>query len=241
MNNVTAVENRLPIDDGFIYTKTFAPNTNADTAVILSHGFNSSHDKLADVAAAFANCGVYAVCYDFRGGSLFSKSSGKSKDMSVATELQDLMKVSESLEEKGFKRIVLYGESQGGFVSALAAANAPKMFCTLLLLYPAFCIPDDWQGKHLDSCTQVMGMEISQKYIDDLPQYDVFERMKNFSGRVLIAHGTADSVVDISYSKKLTKYFKNASLIKCLGEGHGFSPQSREKWVKECTQFVLKS
>ncbi len=241
MNNVTVKENRLPVGDGFIYSKTFEPTANSDTAAILSHGFNSSHDKLADVAFAFANCGVYAVCYDFRGGSLFSKSSGGSKDMSVATEVQDLMKVAESLEEKGFKRIVLYGESQGGFVSALAAANAPKMFCALALLYPAFCIPDDWQGKHLYSCTQVMGMEISQKYIDDLPQYDVFERMQSFGGKALIAHGTADSVVDISYSEKLTKYFKNASLIKYPGEGHGFSPQSRDKWVKECTQFVLKS
>lgn len=50
-----------------------------------------------------------------------------------------------------------------------------------------------------------MGMEILQKYIDDLPKYDVFERMKNFGGKVIIAHGTADSVVDISYSRRLTQ------------------------------------
>ncbi len=241
MNNVTVSEDRLPVDDGFIYTKTFAPNTSTDIAVILSHGFNSSHDKLADVALALANCGVYAVCYDFRGGSMYSKSSGRSQDMSVATEISDLMHVAESIRAKGFKRIVLYGESQGGFVSALAAANAPEMFCALLLLYPAFCIPDDWQGKHLDSCAQIMGMEISQKYIDDLPQYDVFERMKNFGGKTLIAHGTADSVVDISYSRRLAKCFPNAFLTEYPGEGHGFSSPSREKWVKECTQFVLEN
>lgn len=203
--------------------------------------FNSSHEELRDIAFALAERGVYAVSYDFRGGSLSSKSSGESKDMSVATELQDLMHVAESLEEKGFKRIFLYGESQGGFVSALAAANAPELFCALMLLYPAFCIPDDWQGKHLDSCTQVMGMEISQKYVDGLPQYDVFERMKNFVGKVLIAHGTADSVVDISYSRKLVKCFSNATLTEYPGEGHGFSPQSREKWVKECTRSVVES
>ncbi len=240
MNNVTAVENRLPVDDGFIYTKTFAPSAKSDTAAILSHGFNSSHEELRDVAFALAERGVYAVCYDFRGGSLFSKSSGGTQEMSVATEADDLMRVAQSIEEKGFKRIILYGESQGGFVSALAAANAPKIFCALALLYPAFCIPDDWQGKHLDSCTQVMGMEISQKYIDDLPRYDVFERMKNFGGKALIAHGTADSVVDISYSRRLVKTFPNAFLTEYPGEGHGFSPQGREKWVKECTKFVIE-
>ena len=241
MNDVTVKESRLPVDDGFIYTKTFSPNINTDTAVILSHGFNSSHDELCDLAFALANRGVYAVCYDFRGGSLRSKSSGNSLDMSVATETSDLMKVAESIKDKSVNRIFLYGESQGGFVSALAAAETPRLFCGLMLLYPAFCIPDDWQGKHLDSNTQIMGMEISQKYIDDLPQYDVFERMKNFGGKALIAHGTADSVVDISYSEKLVKYFKNASLTKYPGEGHGFGSEAREKWVEECTRFVLEN
>lgn len=84
-------------------------------------------------------------------------------------------------------------------------------------------------------------MGISQKYIDDLPQYDVFERMNNFGRKVLIAHGTVDSVVDICYSRKLVKYFKKASLTEYQGEGHGFSASARENWKNKFTRFVMEN
>ena len=41
------------------------------------------------------------------------------------------------------KRIVLIGESQGGLVSALAAAERKRQISSLILIYPALCIPDN--------------------------------------------------------------------------------------------------
>ena len=46
------------------------------------------------------------------------------------------------------KRIVLIGESQGGLVSALAASELKKQVSNLVLIFPAFCIPDNWNERY---------------------------------------------------------------------------------------------
>lgn len=115
-------------------------------AVILSHGYNSSHRELLDMAECLAKSGFAAYCYDFCGGSAVSKSGGSSLDMSIETEISDLKAVIKTISETDHidtDRIYLYGESQGGFVSALTAAQIPDKIAGEVLLYPAFCIPDN--------------------------------------------------------------------------------------------------
>ena len=113
-------------------------------AVILSHGYNSSHRELLDMAECLAQKGFAAYCYDFCGGSAVSKSGGSSLDMSIETEISDLIAVIKAISENDFidtDRIYLYGESQGGFVSALTAAQMPnqiagEVFCTPHSVFP---------------------------------------------------------------------------------------------------------
>lgn len=220
-----------------VYTKTFLPDRPGERlpAVILSHGYNSASEDLADIAAALAENGFCAVSYDFRGGSLRSKSGGKSADMSISSEVADLKAVIayvKALEFIDGGKIYLYGESQGGFVSALAADGEIK---GLFLLYPAFCIPDDWKRRMeegLPETFDVMGMELSRKFCEGLPDYDVFEHIGNYAGKTVIFHGGADTLVPLSYAEKAEKSFKNALLTVFDGEGHGFSPKAREKMIK---------
>lgn len=215
-------------------------------AVILSHGYNSSHRELLDMVECLAKNGFAAYCYDFCGGSAVSKSGGSSLDMSIETEIADLKAVIEMISECGFvdsERIYLYGESQGGFVSALTAAQIPDKIAGEVLLYPAFCIPDNWlkiDSKTMPETMDFMGMKLSGTYRDGVPDYDVFEAAGRFHHPVLIHHGNSDGVVDLSYSERLNKAVPQSKMFVYKGEGHGFAPDARKLMCERTAEFLAQ-
>ncbi len=226
-----------------IYGKAFIPETVGKKlpAVILCHGYNSSHSDLSDVALALSEAGAFAYCFDFCGGSVASKSSGTSVEMSIQTEINDLRAVIgmiKNVECVDKNRIYLYGESQGGFVSALTASDMPDDIAGMFLTYPAFCIPDDWKDKSGIISAEIMGMKLSDKFYKELPQYDVFDRIKRFKKKVIISHGTADGVVPISYSQRAVKSFADAELVIYEGEGHVFTEKARHDLISRVCKMV---
>ena len=93
---------------------------------IVSHMFMVNYKLTVKYARFLAENGYLSVCYDFNGGGLFSKSDGKSVNMSVLTEVADLEAVIAAVlkhEKADASRLMLMGCSQGGFVSALVAAK----------------------------------------------------------------------------------------------------------------------
>lgn len=232
--------------NNLIYGVIYIPQTEKKKlpTLILSHGYNSSHKDLQDFAQELAQHEIITYCYDFCGGSTVSKSNGKSTDMSIRTEQEDLKAVIDmigALDNVDEDKLYLYGESQGGFVSALVATELQKKIAGLLLLFPAFCIPDDWNKRNAEDLPDIidfMGMEISRKFYDELPQFDVFEYIGGFQQPVIIFHGDCDYLVPLSYAQKATASFSNASLQVFQGEGHGFSPEARQRVLKQiCVYF----
>ena len=71
----------------------FLPEGERLPVVILSHGFMANHRDTDVWAAKFAQMGYAAYTFDFNGGGLLSKSDGKTTDMSVLTEVEDLKAV----------------------------------------------------------------------------------------------------------------------------------------------------
>ncbi|MGN0166324.1 MAG: alpha/beta hydrolase family protein [Lachnospiraceae bacterium] len=229
-----------------IFGKLFVPKnkTGRLPAVILSHGYNSSHEDVEDVAMMLAREGILAYSFDYCGGSVRSKSSGSSLEMSIQTEIADLKAVTKliaGLEDTDSSKIGLYGESQGGFVSALTAAENPQAYSALFLLYPAFCIPDDWKKRCsegvLSPTFDLMGMTLSDKFFKGLPDYDVFERIKRFEKPVFIVHGDRDGLVPLSYSERVAASMPESELHIFENEGHGLSSLARIKLVKQVCEF----
>lgn len=223
---------------GFIYE-----NENSDkrkrSAVILCHGYNSCQADLEYMAQALANEGYLALTIDFRGGGTRVISMGKTTDMSLKTEVEDVCGAVEFIKRtRGgeFDKLYLYGESQGGLVSLLTSAMLGDRIAGLFLLYPALCIPDDMSKVTIPEgeVHHLMGMDISQKYLDELPKFDVYEMIKSFSGSMTIAHGDADPLVNISYSQRLYDQQKalgrNVTFDTFEGEAHGFSPIGAARW-----------
>ncbi|MBP0957846.1 MAG: alpha/beta fold hydrolase [Oscillospiraceae bacterium] len=227
-----------------IFVREFSPEMQDNKcAVILCHGYNQCSENTSDIANYLAERGFRTFAFDFCGGGANSKSVGSGTDMSIASEISDLNAVIDYVKETYMPQMLfLYGESQGGFVSALTAAQRDDI-SGAMLLYPAFCIPDQWLTRDPSAMTapfDFMGHTISRKYYDGVPRYDIFERIGEYTAPVLIMHGTSDSIVNVCYAKKAAKCFKDAELILYEGEDHGFSPKAREKEFGDILEFLDK-
>ncbi len=202
-------------------------------AVIVSHGFASCTRDTKKYAQVLVEEGYAAVCFDFcMSGS--GRSSGSSLGMSVLTEKTDLLNVLDYVKTLDFvdpARIILAGCSQGGLVSALAAAEREADVEQLILYYPALCIPDDarrgrminarFDPDHVPDRFRAMFVRLSSKYALDVMDMDPFREICGFPKPVLIVHGTKDRLVDIRYSRRACECYPNCGLVEVNG-GHGF-------------------
>lgn len=201
--------------------------------VIVSHGFASCTRDTKKYAMVFVEEGYAAVCFDFcMSGS--GKSTGFSLGMSVLTEKADRLNVLDYVRELDFvdsNRIALAGFSQGGFVSALAAAERESEIERLILYYPALCIPDDarcgqmitakFDPNHVPEQFKALFVRLGAKYVLDVQSMDPYREICGFSNPVLIVHGTEDKLVDISYSRRAAQGYPNCRLVEIKGD-HGF-------------------
>ena len=99
--------------------------------MIYSHGLGVTLESGEDYAKYFAKKGVAVYLFDFCGGSSESRSSGKTTEMSVMTEVADLEAVlteARTWEFVNEKKVTLLGSSQGGMVSAITAARHPGRY-----------------------------------------------------------------------------------------------------------------
>ena len=217
-------------------------------------------DTVRQYAKAMAEMGYVSYCFDFCGGCVVKgKSDGSTTEMSVMTEVKDLEAVihyAQSLECNNAREIVLMGCSQGGFVSAIAASRLNNEISKLILFYPALCIPDDaragkmmfakFDPENIPDIIRCGPMRLGKCYVEDVIGVDPYQEIRDFSGDVLIVHGTKDKIVNIEYSKHAYEiYLKSKEEHKVSGivrffaignGGHGFS----KKYDKEALVHLKK-
>ncbi|MBO5567778.1 MAG: alpha/beta fold hydrolase [Clostridia bacterium] len=243
----TVEETTFLRDGKHIYAKLLLPRGEAPfPLVILAHGFNGNCDKVEPYAMAYAENGIAACVFDFVGGGEGSRSDGSIRDMSVLTEAADLNAVIDSLKQrKEFdpERIFLFGRSQGGFVVAYVAEERPRDVRAMVLLFPGFVISDDMKdlapdpGK-IPETVELMGATVGRIYLEDAMSVDIYEKMGDYPGDVLIFHGTADNIVPLSYSQRAVTAFPSAELVTIEGAGHGFSGEDDLYVTKHAVDFV---
>lgn len=221
--------------------------------VILSHGFLSTRQSVASYACQLARWGYTAYTFDFIGGAPRNGSDGKMTEMSVLTEKEDLLAVMAYVQGDGCDagELVLLGCSQGGFVSAMVAAEQKDRVKKLILFYPALCIPDDARrGKMMffqfdpaqvpETIPAFHGhLSIGRRYVTDAQELEAMEAISGYGGEVLILHGTEDKIVDLSYSERACQcYGENASLFPVQGGGHGFTGKKDELATQVVGMFL---
>jgi len=229
-----------------IYGAMYLPGEEKDSypTVILSHGFNSSSELNKGYAESFAKNGFAAYIFDFCGGSPGVKSEGKTTEMSVLTEYQNLSDVMDQIKALDYvdgDNLFLFGLSQGGFVSAYTAAQRPDDVKGLVLFYPAFVLQEEYFEKYdsvdaiPDEDFESMGVPLGAIYAKDARSFDIYDEIGKYKGDVLICHGDKDTLVDASYSERAADVYDNAELkIIQYGE-HGF----QGKLAREATGYTV--
>lgn len=250
-NEVEVRSCRIPAAGNSLYAELLLPKDGkkAHPTVICSHGLNGSYRYFRDsVGMSLAMSGYAVVCFDFYAGSVHSKSGGDTKKMSVFSERDQLCDVIDFVREQPFcdpNHLFLWGESQGGFVTALAAAQKPDVIRAAVLFYPAFCIPHDMRKRYgtienVPETDRRMGIPLGRAYYEGMFDFDGYAEAAKYCGPVLIVHGDADRVVDVSYGKRAAEAYQNATLLVLPGEDHGFSPAGRTTAAKAVYDFLTK-
>lgn len=224
----------------------FRPEAERFPLVVFSHGFNGCQTDFYPMAERLNALGIGAYAYDFCGGGTRDTSGFPTWQMSLDTEVQDLCAVLTALRalpEVDERRVILFGASQGGMVSALVAAQRAEEVAALALLFPAFCIPDDWNARYPDGQDvperiDFWGVTLGACYYEAARDLKVMERIGGYRGPVLIMHGTEDPIVPLRYAEEAAEVYADARLIRFPGEGHGFSPEGDARMVEETLRFV---
>ena len=214
----------------------FLPKGKTDCPIaVISHGFMANQMFSQIHAQNLAKMGYAAFCFDFCGGTLVGSSDGDSTDMSVLTETEDLKAVIEFAKEQSYtdeNELILLGCSQGGFVSAIVAAEMKEEVDALILLYPALCIPDDarsgemmfakFDPQNVPETFWCGPMKLGRRYVTDVIEMDPYEIIHQYTGKVLIIHGNQDKTVDISYALRAVETYSQAGAdveMKIIDEG----------------------
>lgn len=241
----------IDLDDGeYLKGSLLIPETASAArpvpAVICSHFFGGTYRDALDWAIPFAEYGYMGVVFDFRGGGRSSQSSGTTLTMSTHTELRDLLAVIDAvsaLDNVNEKMLFLEGQSMGGFVSALAAAERPEQIRGLMLLYPAFSIPDTARRtfetrEDISDSFRFMGVEIGRPYFEDVWEMDGFECCRRYDGPVTIFHGENDTIVPLEVAQRAEKEYAHAELHTVHDAAHAFYGVLQEQIAGELVDFV---
>lgn len=210
--------------------------------LILSHGFSSNHHLLTYYAENIAKDNILCYAFDFRGGGPDIESDGTMEESSVLTEVDDLNVVINelsSLEIVDSSNIYLLGHSQGGLVSAITATQ--NNIKALFLLAPAYNIPIVMRQMELPPKKQPINFFVgffTRKYVIDARKIQIYEDVRQYTGRVHIFHGTMDRLVPIQYSKEALKHYKNADLTVIENEKHTFTLQTQQYVIKRIIEYI---
>lgn len=213
---------------------------------IVSHGFNGTHHWGRTYFETLNSLGYQVYAFDFPCGSLFSRSDNNTMNMSVMDEKSDLEAIVKYFREQPDvdpDGIVLIGESQGGFVTALASAEIPKEVKAVVLVFPAFCIPDDWNERYpkvadIPEVTRLWDVPLGRGFFLELRDINIFKTIKKYKGPVLIVQGDKDDIVLMEDSQKAVKIYRNARLHVIPGAGHGFKPQEQALNLERIKTFL---
>ena len=217
--------------------------------VIISHGFGGNNTWGKPYAEALTEQGYMAYCFDFCGGGNRSQSDGKTTEMSLLTEREDLKAILHQLRQRpdvDTQRITLMGESQGGIVTALTAAEVESLIHDIILFYPAFCIPDDTHRRYPTRANipdegQVWDVKLGRCYAEDIYDLDPYAVIRNFQKPVLILHGDVDRIVPVAYSDRAAQTYHDVEYHILNGVDHGFPPRPQWLAIQLVREFLQRN
>lgn len=229
-----------------IYGELFTPqNAKANGPVaIIAHGFNGTFDFGRNYFNVMERKGYHCYTFDFPCGSVRSRSDNNTLNMSIPDEVSDVKAIVNHFRKQGHQHIVLIGESQGGLVSALTAAELKDEVSQLVLVFPALCIPDNWRQRYprvedIQDVTELWGVKMGRRFFEEIHDMSAFDIIGQYRGPVLIVQGDADRVVSLDDSRRAQQLYRPGTRLHIIpGAGHGFKPHELQQEMEQLEQFL---
>ncbi|MEO6906594.1 MAG: alpha/beta fold hydrolase [Abditibacteriaceae bacterium] len=240
---------------GMMHRPQAAPAGRRLPAVVLCHGFTGTrvepHQLLVKAANALTEAGIIAVRFDFAGSG---ESDGEFVNMTPETEVQDAINILQWLgAQSGVDRskIGMIGLSLGGLVTACAASRT-KLPAAIALWSATAHMGDRMKERAtLESsmqlqekgCIDLKGNLVGREFLENALQINPLQEAKQYDGKVLIVHGTADQSVPVSEAKEYAEAFAQCqpTLHMIPDADHTFNSQNWEaELIKTTTEWMKK-
>ncbi|MBR6580676.1 MAG: alpha/beta fold hydrolase [Ruminococcus sp.] len=208
--------------------------------VVMIGGMGMTYTYYGSMAKKIAQGGAAAVTFDCRGyvpNGYFSEGDFYN-DMSPESCVTDILAVTDFISEYPAidkDNIFLWGQSYGGLVTTMAAAESPDSFKGIIGVDPSYQMPDEARSQFDDETKEFIyrdgaDSKIGEPLARGLMAVDIFEKMKLFNGNAIILTGTNETINVIYpevFDKALTSY-PNAEKVVVEGANHRFSDHMKE-------------
>ena len=222
----------------------------AGPLLLLLHGVtgNKRERHLEGIAEAAIQEGFSVLRGDFSGHGL---SGGCFEDHTIDIWVRNVLDLLSYVRTLPFvTKVYLSGHSQGGLAVMLAAAEQPAWIDGLILLSPAWMIPEqarqghilghEFDPNHLPQRLPLKAdLALGREYLSCAQGLDPISAMEAYPGPVLIIQGTADATVPWEYGKLAAERYSNAELSLIGGDTHCYDLHLREveaavgAWLKK--------
>lgn len=238
----------IPTPKGTLRGFFHNPNQKEFPVCIIFHGFTGqctgtkfSYVQLSRMLEAK---GIGTLRLDFLGSG---ESDLNFKDMTFGDELSCARVILEEVSKMPVaSEIYVLGHSMGGAVASELAKLYPSDIKKLCLWAPAFNLPDaiDYLiGKvpvNDEGIYDHDGYEISQAFVDDIIQRNLYQDLNIYKNKLLVIHGTKDTTVPFTISEKYLKLFNQDIFFHAIKNAdHNFNTITDIKKVLKLTLDFL--
>jgi len=228
----------IPTPKGTLRGFFHKPNQDKHPVCLIFHGFTGQKTGTkfcyVQLARMLEAKGIATFRFDFLGSG---ESDGNFVDMTFQDELSCARVIlEETLKMENCTEIYVLGHSMGGAVASELAKLYPHQIKKLVLWAPAFNLPDALlyltgqmeRAKTYDH----NGYEISDVFVEDILNRDFYKDLDIYKNDLLIIHGTKDTTVPYSISKKyLIGFHKDLKFVAIKDANHNFDKLEDIKMV----------
>ncbi|MCY3741019.1 MAG: alpha/beta fold hydrolase [Candidatus Poribacteria bacterium] len=183
-------------------------------AVAFFHGFTGTkvepHRIFVKTARELAAIGFYALRFDFRGSG---DSEGDFSEMTIGGEISDAIKsidVLAAMPGIDTEHIGILGLSMGGCVAACVSGQDKRVKSTVMWAPLSDDPPDRKQeilerSKHTptpEEIAQSNANVVGKAFYEELPEISPSALIQQFTGALLVIHGSGDETVPVSHGKR---------------------------------------
>ncbi len=220
--------------------------------VVLPHGGPEARDDTDfDLWVHYLASRGYAVLQaNFRGsggfGRTFAAAGYGQWGARMSDDLDDAVSAALATGKLDPKRVCIVGASYGGYAALYAAGVHPDLYRCAVSIDGLSDLTTDmaWEKRHNGADSDAYHYWLKSegdpaKDADRLTAKSPVNMVRSWSVPLLLIHGDADEIVDVTQSREmrdaLTRAHKDVRYDEVKNMGHG--PQSHKEWVRVLTEI----